>query len=110
MIDHDLPPAYFSPIKVVNSQDRGSLVLVGEESEASGTAGFAVTGQAAVDHLTELGENDDQVPFIHSVVEPSDEDVGGVLVLMMPGSIDWYEVIQLALSQPLDVLDLVHFN
>lgn len=54
MIDSYSPATNFDSIEVVNSQDGGPLVFVGQESEPPRLAGDFVPGEAKIDYFSEL--------------------------------------------------------
>jgi hypothetical protein len=108
MIDHELSPAHLGPIHVIHGQHGRPLVFESKEGKTPRPAGLVVPGQPAVHYLTKLRECDHKVSLIHAIVEPSDEYICGIPILMMPRSVQRSQAVELSLSQPLYVLDFVH--
>lgn len=109
MITADSPSTELNPIEVVDCEDCRSLVFVGQPRETLELPCFLVASHTAVHYFAELTGNSDEISLIHAEVEPAEVYIGRVNVIIVPRGRQWCQLLQLFLSDALDVLYLIHF-
>merc|ERR1719272_911360 len=88
MIASDGPAENFRSVEVVHREDGAPLILIADEGEALGLPRLLITRHVDVYDLAELRGYHDHIALAQPVAQPTNIDIGAVLMLRVPGLVD----------------------